>query len=29
MLPNLEDKGLYISEDEQGGLWPIYNPDPK
>lgn len=26
MLPALEDKGLYITEDEQGGLWPYGNP---
>ncbi|MCX6083122.1 MAG: hypothetical protein NTW32_26640 [Chloroflexi bacterium] len=23
MLPNLEDRGLYVFEDEQGGLWPF------
>jgi Mn-dependent DtxR family transcriptional regulator len=23
MLPALEDKGLYVSEDERGGLWPF------
>ena len=23
MLPALEDKGMYISEDEWGGLWPF------
>ena len=22
-LPTLEDKGLLVSEDEQGGLWPF------
>ena len=26
MLPALEDKGLYITEDEQGGLWPYRYP---
>ena len=26
MLPALEDKGLYISEDEHGGLWPFGKP---
>ena len=24
-LPALEDKRLYISEDDQGGLWPLKN----
>lgn len=23
MLPALEDKGMYVSEDEKGGLWPF------
>jgi len=23
MLPALEDKGMYVSEDERGGLWPF------
>ncbi|MEW6287083.1 MAG: MarR family transcriptional regulator [Chloroflexota bacterium] len=23
MLPALEDRGLYVSEDEKGGLWPF------
>lgn len=23
LLPALEDKGKYISEDERGGLWPF------
>jgi len=23
MLPAMEDKGLYICEDEKGGLWPF------
>jgi DNA-binding IclR family transcriptional regulator len=23
-LPTLENKGLLLSEDEQGGLWPIH-----
>lgn len=23
MLPALEDKGLYVSEDDKGGLWPF------
>ena len=23
MLPALEEKGMYISEDERGGLWPF------
>ena len=22
-LPSLEEKGLYLTEDEQGGLWPF------
>ncbi len=22
-LPALEDKGLYLTEDEKGGLWPF------
>ena len=22
-LPALEDRGMYISEDERGGLWPF------
>jgi len=22
-LPALEDKGMYVSEDERGGLWPF------
>lgn len=26
-LPALEEKGLYLSEDEKGGLWPF--PKPK
>ena len=25
-LPALEDKGLLISEDEKGGLWPFRKP---
>jgi Mn-dependent DtxR family transcriptional regulator len=23
MLPALEDRGLYVSEDDKGGLWPF------
>jgi DNA-binding IclR family transcriptional regulator len=23
ILPALEDKGMYVSEDEKGGLWPF------
>jgi predicted protein tyrosine phosphatase len=23
MLPALEEKGMYVSEDERGGLWPF------
>ncbi len=23
MLPALEEKGLYVSEDDNGGLWPF------
>lgn len=26
MLPALEDKGLYVSEDDKGGLWPFSKP---
>ncbi len=25
-LPALEEKGLLVSEDEQGGLWPFTKP---
>ncbi len=25
-LPALEDKGLYLIEDDKGGLWPFKNP---
>jgi Mn-dependent DtxR family transcriptional regulator len=25
-LPALEEKGLYLFEDEQGGLWPFKKP---
>jgi DNA-binding IclR family transcriptional regulator len=25
-LPALEEKGLLVSEDEQGGLWPFMKP---
>lgn len=24
ILPTLQDKGLLISEDDQGGLWPFH-----
>jgi Mn-dependent DtxR family transcriptional regulator len=23
MLPAMEDRGLYVSEDDKGGLWPF------
>jgi Mn-dependent DtxR family transcriptional regulator len=23
MLPALDDRGLYVSEDDKGGLWPF------
>jgi Mn-dependent DtxR family transcriptional regulator len=23
MLPALEDRGLYVAEDDKGGLWPF------
>ncbi len=26
MLPALDDRGLYIFEDEKGGLWPFRKP---
>jgi DNA-binding IclR family transcriptional regulator len=26
MLPALEDRGLYVSEDEKGRLWPFRKP---
>ena len=26
MLPALEDRGLYLYEDEKGGLWPFSKP---
>ena len=26
MLPALEDRGLYLYEDEKGGLWPFGKP---
>ncbi len=28
-LPALEDKGLLISEDDRGGLWPFRQPRRK
>lgn len=27
-LPTLEDKGLLVSEDEKGGLWPFRTKKP-
>jgi len=26
MLPALDDRGLYLFEDEKGGLWPFRKP---
>lgn len=28
-LPALQDQGLLISEDDQGGLWPFKNNQPQ
>ena len=28
-LPSLQDKGLLVSEDDKGGLWPFKNTNPQ